>query len=337
MAKSAQFARKVAKQDLGVPKCDSVVGRIACKLCMICFLKINPGSDHHCNVANVVTNLKTLVPSRVLQIAAQDNASKNLAAINPSFNGGSTNITTIQLATRGRGATWVKLDQDLKKALNRKRSMISIESLDNIRLEAEMSCNKIKIVAQHLRKSARVEPHFAKHLVQENNKYQDFFRVVDLVMDQDHSIITVICTNAHDFLISILEERKVRKEDVLLRLSIDEGKGFLKITSSLVLLNETMAHFKSGGVKRTQILALSPSKESYDTIKTFLIGFLLFIYFRHAQRECCRGCLNRNTPSPSSQAGSASVTTSIQGFGDGDSFVTIDLCSENSPSPQERN
>lgn len=70
-----------------------------------------------------------------------------------------------------------------------------------------------------------------------------------------------------------MQHRGAKNEDVILRLSIDEGGGFLKVSGNLVFREQTSEtdHFKSSGVKRTFILAIAPIKETYNNVKLLLM------------------------------------------------------------------
>lgn len=85
----------------------------------------------------------------------------------------------------------------------------------------------------------------------------------------------VYCNNTEALLHRVMDARQNDIGDTFLRLSIDEGRSFLKVSASLVNMNsekeQASSLFKSSGVKKTFILAISPTvKENFQSIDILL-------------------------------------------------------------------
>lgn len=92
------------------------------------------------------------------------------------------------------------------------------------------------------------------------------------------NVPVIYCTDVPKLIDRIKVARKFEEGDeVLIKIGIDGGGGFLKITISLLLENhsEPTDSFKDGGVKRLLILAVVPDiPEKYEFIKLIWINLL---------------------------------------------------------------
>ena len=100
------------------------------------------------------------------------------------------------------------------------------------------------------------------------NKHVDLF-TVEMVDSPSGLVPIVYCLDISTFLTLTLSERGIGVKDVVLRLSIDEGRGLTKISGSLIYKDPENEHDNalSSSVKRIHILSIAPVKESYTMIE----------------------------------------------------------------------
>ncbi|XP_059078529.1 uncharacterized protein LOC131876993 [Tigriopus californicus] len=155
-----------------------------------------------------------------------------------------------------------------KMTANSKKS-VTLEGFKRAKIIAGLSGNVALKFVRQIRGSVKVEPGFKEALANVNRKFSSLFAVEEEVSPLDSSkMYIVFFRRPMEFFDSILSERGSTAIDFLLRLSIDEGRGFLKISGNLVFRH---AHLEtSSGVKRTFLLAVSPIKEAYQHIKIML-------------------------------------------------------------------
>lgn len=88
-------------------------------------------------------------------------------------------------------------------------------------------------------------------------------------MGQHSNIPVIYCNDVPNLIERIKDTRRDEEDDLYMKLGIDGGGGFLKITLSIVSRNPSVAKdsFKESGVKRLHIIALAPNlPEKYEYI-----------------------------------------------------------------------
>jgi hypothetical protein len=152
--------------------------------------------------------------------------------------------------------------------------MVSVKTIEKGRLASGISQRQTLKFVQFLRKDVKVEPNLKTHLAKLNIIHQDLFDIIeDTTLQKDDSIPVIYCKNVTALADRILDDRKLSHQDVFLRVSIDEGQSFLKVSASLVIKNpakEQKDDYKSTGVKRTFLLAISPVQEKYNSVAVLL-------------------------------------------------------------------
>lgn len=133
-------------------------------------------------------------------------------------------------------------------------------------MESGVSDNQLQIFSKHLRQDVAIEPYLKETISARHKRFTDVFEV------SEDPFLIVYCKSVLQFAQEVLKERSTTFSDVILRLSVDEGRSFLKLSGSFVFKNkERESHFfKSSGVKRVLILAIAAVKESYSTIKAMM-------------------------------------------------------------------
>lgn len=121
----------------------------------------------------------------------------------------------------------------------------------------------------------KIEPGVREKLVEMNRQLKDLFEVVQLSsitgkVGSSSDEVVVYCTDVPELINRIKRSRPTAGDDFLVKIGIDGGRSFLKITLSVISpQTEHLAgnDFKDGGVKKLFIIALSPNlAEKYDNI-----------------------------------------------------------------------
>ena len=102
---------------------------------------------------------------------------------------------------------------------------VSLETMHRAKLASGVSDRALKTIVREINYDVKIEAGLRQSLTAANQKFASLFKVTE---DQSKNPI-VYCSNPSDFFASILENRGTSNGDVILRLSIDEGKGFLKV------------------------------------------------------------------------------------------------------------
>jgi hypothetical protein len=121
-------------------------------------------------------------------------------------------------------------------------------------------------------------PNLQKSLTKHCHELKDFFTVsTPEILDQEHKVVHVI--DLASFIQAVLERRNLERTDVHVRLSLDFGGKFLKLTLSLMEIWPQTARvkkgrkslmensFKDSGVHKTFLVAIAEAMpEKYETL-----------------------------------------------------------------------
>lgn len=144
--------------------------------------------------------------------------------------------------------------------------VVTAETLQQAQLATGISNNQLVTFTKHLRQDVAIEPYLKKQLGDRNKMFSDLFECTEEPEPM------VYCNNIEALICRVLETRSAKEDDIILRLSVDEGRSFLKLSASFVVKNEERESgpFKSTGVKRIVVLAMTAAKESYEAIEAML-------------------------------------------------------------------
>lgn len=93
-----------------------------------------------------------------------------------------------------------------------------------------MSDGALKKIVREIRGDVKVEPGLRGALIAANNKFRDIFTVCEETNPLDGSIVPIVfCKDPASFFESVIDKRGALKEDVILRINIDDGRQFLKV------------------------------------------------------------------------------------------------------------
>jgi len=170
----------------------------------------------------------------------------------------------VELNTGGRPLKVRKVGSDGDGEPSKK---IAHETLDKIRVSANISVNQTLAIAKELRGalgSSAIEPNFPEHIRMSNKRFNDFFKVASY-----DGKPFVYCSDLHGFLRAVEEHRNI--SDVAYRVGTDMGREIMKTTLSVLDLSHTSSSsdgLKLSGVKRCFIIAaMLNTKETYDSVK----------------------------------------------------------------------
>lgn len=249
------------------------------KICSNCFSKIYRGCSHSKQVCSSrrskVYHLENLIDSD--STTKERLASRTIAS---SENG--------LLSTLGRSPRYMPQSASSPK----NRPTISFSDMSSISQDLNLSARQTYRLGRDLRKAAGyrlvVEPNLKPNLEHLHQRLNDFFELRNPsytgIGKENRSFTqqTVICNNLQLFIHEIVSVREVDLNSSLIKIGIDGGGGFLKV--SLAIHNDSAEtsddkvlskSFKTSGVKKLFIIGLVPDvPENYWNLKSLwlLIG-----------------------------------------------------------------
>lgn len=233
----------------------AVVAPKPVSLCIRCLGAFSVGDIHHCRLKDRAKNLKQHVPKSILKKASfemNDSVSKCCQTYHKSS----------CLASN-------EFFQDSKMP----RPLVSHEAIQRAKTKANLSQSQTLKFVSEIAKDVLIQPHLRDHLSLSNTQFLEVFSI-DIVEGTNGCPTPIVyCCNLGALINFVLQQRKLAPSDVLVRLSIDEGRGFLKLSASFVKTTgqaEESSFFKSSGVKAMLILAITPMKETYDSVSSLL-------------------------------------------------------------------
>lgn len=244
------------------------------KVCNCCFTELHPGRKHHCNHTSKFNNLTNIISS-----TPSFKMSEKIAA-SVIRKKASSNSATVELASPGGGHP-LKLTLPSPKDSSLKQ--FKHDNIATIQKELNLSNRATLKLGQNMRTSTNkrniIQPHLKSHLHSLDHRLDDFFEVkeIDFIKKDNNTIVhtprwTVICTDVRGFITSVCEIRRYHTNDnILVKIGIDGGRGFLKMCLSVFpLISAQESHckvFKSSGVKCIFLLAIAPEvQENYENL-----------------------------------------------------------------------
>lgn len=244
-------------------------------ICDKCYSQVGKGYVHKCTQRDKVSNVeKLLTPT-----TAQRYASRVISSTSTS-NSKYPETPNVSLFGRPR-----KTDGGPTK----KKKLFDVEDISRMQTDIGLTNRQTTRLGEHLRYASGsrkvIEGSMKEKIRQKNRRLEDLFAVKDgnFVNVQEASNTRenyernfVVCNDLEALVQKIIEERSIREDDMLIRIGMDGGGGFMKICLSIFNLNEgdeseqirMTARFKNSGVKRTIIIALVPDvQENYYNIK----------------------------------------------------------------------
>lgn len=186
--------------------------------------------------------------------------------------------TNIKLSNRrGKPSTFQKVFPSNSQATT---SNISTQQLFKLKADNNLSLRKTLNVVKSIRGCGiNVEPDTKMRLQQLNKQLEQFFGLAEPGLSFEHcdgqtvhiDTPIVYCKDIPGLVQRVTEARSLDMQNMLVKLGIDGGGGFFKVTLSIISMNsdhpQHVGTFKDSGVRRIIILALA-STNLEDTSST---------------------------------------------------------------------
>ena len=247
------FRQKLTKRKRGLPRKvnkNNSEKPLPRSLCLECFGLVVIGGEHECVKKNdAINRIRSAIPQRTLEIVAND-------------------ILKEKRESHGRESTYILNDKKFRSSTKKvKVGRIKNETFELAKLESGVSTRQLLAIKKVIQKDVNVEStsSLKSHMKMVNDLYSDLFCIEEVKIDNEIVPIVYVVPKFISRILSFREDEVI--EDVFLRLNIDEGQSFLKITGSLVQRtpSEEIGPFKSSGV-----LGIAPIKENYQNIQLLL-------------------------------------------------------------------
>ena len=262
-------------------------------ICSKCFAKIGKGLEHDCSARGKVNNIQNILTPKSSQRFASRIISEQISANN------SANNTTPALSTFGK-------KKPLAKDNCKKQITFSVEDISNMQVDVGLSTKQTLKIAEHLRSKPIedkggnaqtnrkiLESNLRSKLREKNCQLDSLFEVRKanfVKIDEKKKLREnfdrelVVCNDLDELSRRIIKERDMEEGDLLFRVGMDGGGGFLKVCLNVFDLKKDHSSederqppkkkkrldeiFKDSGVKKTMIIALVPEvQENYCNIK----------------------------------------------------------------------
>ena len=169
--------------------------------------------------------------------------------------------------------------------------LISADQMEDLQVDLSLTNNQTLLAAEHIRvatgKRKAIEPGFQSKMRVKNRRLSDYFESKKCVfryvskkekIDYNFEEHVVVCKDINELMDLIIEERKLKDDEILVRIGMDGGGGFMKFVVSIFELNaaggskkrgeKIFDRFKHSGVKKLIILGTAPEiQENYVNIK----------------------------------------------------------------------
>lgn len=239
------------------------------KVCSNCFTKIYRGCDHSASMCasrrQKVYNIEKLV--------ADDDITKERLASR------TINATDSSLATLGS-------KQKPIHSKPKEGHTLSIEGMSAIQTDLNLSVRQVHRLCKDLRQvsSSRtlIQAGLKSGIYDTNHKLDDQFELRLLQYTDNRNVSferwTVVCRDLSAFVDNVITERNIDTSEMILKIGIDGGGGFLKVTLSVFDLNESVntTKTKDSGVKKCFLIGIVPCvPENYVNVKRLWLNIAI--------------------------------------------------------------
>ena len=190
-------------------------------ICSKCFSRIGKGFKHDCTRRGKVSNLENhLLTSPT---TAQRVASRVV-----------TTTTTSYLATLGPNSL------PINSSLPSKKKLFTVEDMSLFQQDIGLSNRKVKRLAEDIRSTSGcrliIEKGMSENLREKNHRLEDFFQATKCnftmvneatKLKKNYEQHITVCTDLNGLVDKIIEERHINQENMLVRIGMDGGSGFL--------------------------------------------------------------------------------------------------------------
>lgn len=254
-----KFKKKSGRPPLPLQESSTDEKPAVFKICSHCFSKIYRGSDHSANMCTSrrqkVYNIEKLIEDDA--VTRQRLASRTI------------NSFDSPLATLGSRHKQINSSNDGHK--------LTIKSVSNIQTDLNLSVRQVHLLAKDLRKESSsrkfIEPGLKKEIYNINHKLDDHYelRLLQYTNSQNENFDrwTVVCSDLSVFVDYVISTRNLDTSDMILKIGLDGGSGFLKMTLSVFnFCDSDNSKFKDSGVRKCFLIGIAPDvPENYFNVK----------------------------------------------------------------------
>ena len=225
-------------------------------ICSNCFAKIGKGLEHDCSARGKVNNIQNLLTPKSSQSFASRVISEEISA-----NNSANDTTHPALSTFGKKKPF------LAKDTCKKQIKFSVDDISIMQVDVGLSTKQTLKIAEQLR--SMVESNLRTKLREKNRQLDCLFEVrnANFVKIDDKKKTrenfdrdVVVCNDLDELACRIIQERNLEEGDLLFRVGMDGGGGFLKVCLNVFdLRKKTKAkprRKRSGWTKFLKIQAL---------------------------------------------------------------------------------
>jgi hypothetical protein len=259
------------------------------QLCSSCLSVVGPGKSHNCSKVSRMVNIHTLAAG------SSPKAPEKLSAMilkSKAHESGEAQLSTHV----GRPINVLISPQSTTS-----KKFFTADDISKIQQDLNLSTRETHRLGQDVRTVMKsrlsVEPKLKKKLFEKDHRLDCFFEVklqkyvkIEKNIVTDHvERSTVSCTDVDGLLQKIIEMRNLRKDDLLIKIGIDGGGGFIKICLTMFSSDPLSEYgtnsrssydagvaakkLKYSGVKKLIILAIVPSvQENYENMQKLWVN-----------------------------------------------------------------
>lgn len=270
------------------------------RVCRTCLTFVGRGKEHHCTKSTRHQNLTSLATE-----SHTEGAEKIASAIIKDKCDGRSKSSPISLSTSTGRPLRILVSPETSKS----HQILSCDQLSKIQVEMNLSSNQTLKLASHIRVATKdrcsIESNLKSNLKKISHSLDTYFDVEKLEFVQmkgqgENKLVqlektTVYCNDLNGLVTHVLEKRNYANsaadDDIIFKLCIDGGAGFLKLCLSIISFrrheenvqlvksyqrsrySEGVAarKLKDTSVKKMFILAIVPDlQENYNNVQKLL-------------------------------------------------------------------
>ena len=249
----------------------------ALKVCSECFSVLSRGKSHHCTSGTKCENLKRVSAGKPSEQIAS-------AVLKEKVDQASSSSVKLSTSCGGRPMRVDVLSSS--NSLSPPTSscpVFTAKDISNIQIDLNLSTNQALQLSSLIRKSADkrdcIETGLKRKIYDINHSLDRFFSLsmMDFLSEERGSIRdhvkrpVVYCNDLNGLFDCIVEARQYDASELICKIGIDGGGGFLKICLSVMSETSDSYHAssskKDGGVKRLFIIGIVPNiQENYANV-----------------------------------------------------------------------
>lgn len=249
------------------------------RLCPSCLSRIGKGNEHNCSTSTLLTNMKNII--------ASPGNSKIAGQLAHEFLKDKENVVSITSNVGGHAMQVCKINsptssgviQEVNSLSRSNVSQLKLKTISNIQNELNLSQRRTLKLCHEIRSvdCKAIESNVKDYLKDVDSHFRSHFEVqtLDFVKMEKHKIVerqpeyAVFCKDINKLIATVCESRGYDRDQCLVKISIDGGGGFLKISMSVfhaceVSEPKVAQKYLDSGVKKILLISIAPNvQENY--------------------------------------------------------------------------